>query len=479
MPKPAPPIHLLRYLLRECSYLPDTQARLQIPRMILQRFRVDRDSHQRYLQDPESPNHVSKHLKDGRQALSLLRSANTGALGPLTRVIMFTYGRLGRRRRELLEEARKSPEEIQPFLILDAQKAPSDQSAVGELVAARLASTRSSSSTNPPRELDFFGPTHPQPKAIHFLPASLVAVLHSQAKQRFTVRLRDQIKPRNVSEPKIDQTNNWGNPMPRKRVKNKTKKWFAKLLNSALPPLSIGEWEHLRDKVNGVDSWEGVPTKRCQGNVRAHMITPNQEILNTGGISTDINSGSVPSDLLKWDESSEAVMKDELESWVLSQSGLKVEMVASPQKSDRVSDIKVEQLILQPDISDYAQKESTSLDVLPSPNTSPKQVHYSRARRPHVITGRYMRRILGRVFIHCPIVRWNECGNNWEVEWGRMPGSESGSDQATEATNNRSTSITENSPPSLTDEDREAMDRLFGGVDTSGRIEYLRGPKAG
>src|SRR3954447_19308555 len=97
--------HLLRHLLREATYLPDPVAREYIHRHILRRFRD-------YYQNPLYEGHVepphNKRLKsvreNARRALSLLIRANMGQYESLQRVLFLAYGRIGRRRHELLSE---------------------------------------------------------------------------------------------------------------------------------------------------------------------------------------------------------------------------------------------------------------------------------------------------------------------------------------------------------------------------------------
>ena len=56
--------------------------------------------------------------------------------------------------------------------------------------------------------------------------------------------------PRHL-KPNIPATNARMLPMPRKRIKNMHKKWYADLLNRLHPPLPTKEWEQLRDWSKG------------------------------------------------------------------------------------------------------------------------------------------------------------------------------------------------------------------------------------
>src|SRR5437667_8780473 len=108
------PIHLLRALLRQCRYLPDPLARTYVAQHIMSRYHVYhppktpislRGSTKESVRPnnfPPSSKRQKKLLRDARKALSTLARANDGLVKPLTKVLLHAYGRIGKRRRQLL-----------------------------------------------------------------------------------------------------------------------------------------------------------------------------------------------------------------------------------------------------------------------------------------------------------------------------------------------------------------------------------------
>lgn len=88
------PIPLFRNLMRQASVLYDDVARSYLTRYIKLRFRVNKD-----LSDHSR---ICKLLREGRRGLSVLTRANSGDPKPLQRVLEMGYGRVGRRKHELL-----------------------------------------------------------------------------------------------------------------------------------------------------------------------------------------------------------------------------------------------------------------------------------------------------------------------------------------------------------------------------------------
>ena len=243
-------LHYLRYLLRECTYLPDPAARRYFHSHILERFRQfrPRDStgtefrqplKRRIIQDAQRQSHL---LRTCRKALSTLYRANAGHLRCLTEILRQTYGRSGKRRHELL----------QPYL---QQDIPGDSEGLRKLAA-----------------------TADDP-ASHGIPkiSKAVEVIVKAQKQIPDVKLSRT--PINRIQPDIPASNKWGRPMPLKRVRNMKKRAYRDLLDRTLPPVPLEEWERLRDLSTGKISFEG-PVRR-RGDVgpisnivvgRRHMI---------------------------------------------------------------------------------------------------------------------------------------------------------------------------------------------------------------
>ena len=217
-------LHLLRSLLRECTYLPDPAARVYAHSYILNRFReYCPRQHHRQARLP-TDGRRSALLRQARKGLSLLIRANTGEFDALKRVLGLTYGRIGKRRHELLTYAR----------------APGNLQNHDEVVALSAAS----SETMHRRE---------------YLDPKMKALIKAHTGRKEHIFWRPAIKS---LAPKIPSTNIWGHPMPLKRKVNMEKRWYADVLDKISPPLPIHEWRRLRDLALGESEWSGPITRR-------------------------------------------------------------------------------------------------------------------------------------------------------------------------------------------------------------------------
>ncbi|KZF23353.1 hypothetical protein L228DRAFT_246117 [Xylona heveae TC161] len=197
------PLHLLRSLLRECTYLPDPAARTYFHQYILQRFRKHTQENQSAASDSVR---ITQLLRSARRGLSVLQRANNGELKHLQKVLMHTYGRSGKRRRELLAEVSQSD-------------IPADQNA--------LETVRNNA----------------QNKASGFTPSTRLLALAKSHQKRPSAELgKSSIKR---LSPKIPETNIWGRRFPECRARNMRRKWFAGLLEKIQPPLPRHEWDRL------------------------------------------------------------------------------------------------------------------------------------------------------------------------------------------------------------------------------------------
>ncbi|KAK0610244.1 N-acetyltransferase ats1 [Lasiodiplodia hormozganensis] len=249
--------HLLRALLRECTYLPDPAARIYVHRHVLRRFREyhppqgkHRD-HKDHLENPAfSPQRIRGALKNAWKGLNFLRRVNEGEVAPLQQLLLLTYGRTGRRRHELMDT----------LLIPDA---------VGESEAVRLWQADVAATLDPSEAITGI------PKAVAEAPrrngkphkyeisqrySRLRALLESQRRYARPVELRRAKLKLTYLE--VPLTNIWMRPFPRKRERNMVRKWYASILDKVFPPLPEDEWERLRDLVSGVRKWHGFKRRR-------------------------------------------------------------------------------------------------------------------------------------------------------------------------------------------------------------------------
>ena len=220
-------LHVFRALLRQCTYLPDPAARHYMHQHIRSRFR---DYHPRSTLSFSSRRHKSTAivqqrlpslLRMARKGLNVLRRANDGHIRYLGKILEMTYGRVGKRRHELLYK-------------LKIPDTPVDQAAIERL-------------------------SEPGNQAVPHPSEQLMVLVESHAKRRlsqFSRSSRPHVKP------EIPERNIWGRPMPIKRVRNFKRRWYAETLDRIMPPLPEAEWEELHMRASGQWPWEGPVTRR-------------------------------------------------------------------------------------------------------------------------------------------------------------------------------------------------------------------------
>lgn len=220
-------LHVFRALLRQCTYLPDPAARQHLHQHVVSRFR---DYHPRSTLPFSSRRHKSAALvqqrlpsllRTARKGLVFLCRANDGHMRHLGKILEMTYGRVGRRRHQLLAE-------------LKIPDIPVDQAAVEKL-------------------------SEPGNQAVPRPSQRLMALVTSQARRRLTHFSRPNT-PR--LEPEIPEKNSWGRPMPIKRVRNFKRRWYAETLDRIMPPLPEAEWDKLRLQASGQLPWKGPVARR-------------------------------------------------------------------------------------------------------------------------------------------------------------------------------------------------------------------------
>ena len=218
-PRDPTAIHLFRALLRECSYLPDPVAKQYFYKHVVARFRRHWATrpHEAF-KPPPSPERRTRLLKVARKGLSTLTRANNGRPKVLYKVLSYTYGRSGRRRRDLIDE-------------LQAPEAAADTIRIA--TAPGFANT--SSNAKVPR-----------------LTPQAEAIAKSQAIHGVSQVYKSPLRR---VQPRIPEKNAWMRPMPQVRVKNITAKWYANTLERLLPPLPERDYLRLQRLVSGQESW--------------------------------------------------------------------------------------------------------------------------------------------------------------------------------------------------------------------------------
>lgn len=217
LPAPVPQgaLHLYRHLLREASYLPPV-CQPFISERITARFRKHRPD-----PDPAPRLHQASH------GLRYLRAANAGDMTRMRRVLLLAFGRIGRRRRELLDRlVRKDP--------------PADSAALQELIHSASAGSGSAPADEPDDWLAKWDVEQ------------IRTFLASQSQAGIQSSPRPVLKSKHVNpEKSIPTENTWGRPLHPRLARSKLKKAWKKLIDRVLPPVPHGEWEVLRDLAAG------------------------------------------------------------------------------------------------------------------------------------------------------------------------------------------------------------------------------------
>ncbi|KEY75500.1 hypothetical protein BA78_0812 [Aspergillus fumigatus] len=237
--------HLFRALLRECTYLPDPVARGYMHDYVVRRFRRYSDKSQSKVQDDLHRQHLLR--KTATQKLSLLKRANEGYSRPLEKVLRLSYGRSGKKRRELLG-------------VFIVPEVPPDALAVEGILKG------------PSMFEDDWKP-----------PTIVLDLLKSQLRNAVISQLSDRPVVKTL-EPPIPKENSWGKPVAKCRRRNIRKKWYYAVLDSLLPPLPDAELDTLHGLISGRIPW--TPPKRRKA-VGVPLDSPSQTSLDvtflTGG----------------------------------------------------------------------------------------------------------------------------------------------------------------------------------------------------
>jgi hypothetical protein len=196
-----------------------------------------------------------------------LQRANEGDRKMLLKALSMAYGRIGKRRRELLQP------------LLHTQEHETDENSSMECKMAELPDVSVNSSPSAPQpdnDLDTLMGSSPSEPATHIrapnkkaaqgradepvkakikayindIPAELRALVQSQIAASPPAIARRNPRRLGVEIPEL---NSWYKPMPDVRVQNKLSEWYAGLLSTVQPPLPDQEWEHLRDLALGVN----------------------------------------------------------------------------------------------------------------------------------------------------------------------------------------------------------------------------------
>lgn len=251
------PLHLLRALLREASYLPDATARSYFRRYIVSRYKayqptknatasfdvwaLERYRHRSFKRRKTAIIHERTRplLRKGLKGLNFLRRANQGELPCLEKILRFAYGRMGRRKYALLGDLLKPD----PIMDVDAAR-----------VLNAAAATPSSLQTlyySDKRYLQFFDKPVAASKTHYTINISprysrLRDVLKTQYQKGISINR--ELKSAVLKTP---INNIWERPMPIVRARNNVRRWYAMTMTRLLPPLPTEEWDKMHAMVVG------------------------------------------------------------------------------------------------------------------------------------------------------------------------------------------------------------------------------------
>lgn len=233
---------LVRSMLREASYLPDPNARLFVKAKIIH---DSKKSAFRAWEHRDDPDFASRAKVNARHSLNRLRRANEGERSALLRVLFMTYGRIGHRRYELLRPIyqvdTKSTHDLVDFLKSQKSRGETSEQDYDPLDGPEI-------EVMPMQPEEAITQDHTSHDNLPVLTPEIFALAKSQKEANPPTHTRKN--PRHL-KPSIPATNARMLPMPRKRIKNMHKKWYADLLNRIHPPLPTKEWEQLRDWSRG------------------------------------------------------------------------------------------------------------------------------------------------------------------------------------------------------------------------------------
>lgn len=214
IPAPATPLHLYRHLLREASYLPQI-ARPFVDGQIKTRFRQHRDD--------DADDRSARRLRQAHRELRALRASNAGDMARMRKVFLRVFGRVGRRRRELVTE-------------LVRRELPTDTEALAQY-AAEMTSIASQ-------------------RKVDWLDAWDIEKLRAFARSQVNASLVNSPRPsltvhQTMPEEDLPAENSWGRPLPVRLARTKLKKMWAQVADKCMPPLPKEEWERLSDLAQG------------------------------------------------------------------------------------------------------------------------------------------------------------------------------------------------------------------------------------
>ena len=193
----ANPLHLLRAILREATYLPDLTARKFHTKYAILSFRRHQNGPDTEREGASSlpSKYRTYQMKRARKYLCLLQRANEGYSGPLENVLRMTYARKGRRKRQIVQDLMRTY----------------------------------------PAQITSLPVTSP---GASWQPSAQFLYLLRRQKKVQPYWTKNKIQPM----PVIPEQNKWNKPFPETRARNMLKKWYASQAAMLQAPLAEAEW---------------------------------------------------------------------------------------------------------------------------------------------------------------------------------------------------------------------------------------------
>lgn len=286
---------LLRAILRECTYLPDLQSRQYLSQYALARFRTYGYKAWKHRDDDTFGARLQRQRRKARQAFYQLRRANEGDRRPLLKALFMTYGRIGKRRIELMRPLMPAAgrEAIERIMAGDEERTHVEAIVDTEPAKIRggaqpFRSTKGNDDAENMATVQTSGVALQEARdELPCLSPELYALALSQSQS--DIDGRPLLKPQRL-KPQIPELNSHFRPMPKSRVKNMTKKWYADILGRIRPPLPDEQWTALYDLACGI----GIPqhpspprrfSAQCVRSRHAAAETSALEMVVTRGMS--------------------------------------------------------------------------------------------------------------------------------------------------------------------------------------------------
>ena len=236
-------LYLFRALLRESTYLPDSQARTWVWSHIVARFRDCKGIKASW---PEGRQQAL--VGNARQSLLVLQRANSGKLDQLSKVLYYSYGRKGKRRHELMR----------PLLMFESKDLQSQTNVIPNNTPRHVEEPIGGIASVLVQQAE--GVEQPS-RFTPVLPSRLAALLESQLAANIPGHARPPMYPR-VYGLNLPDKNRLGRKLPDCRRANLIRRWYGSILERALPPLPDEEWDRLKGLISGAIKWEGPRMRR-------------------------------------------------------------------------------------------------------------------------------------------------------------------------------------------------------------------------